>query len=145
LLGFRQCSNSPKLLLEDSLLRRLFSTFARGWPGVGLLLLRLVLGTGLIWRAVESLNSNLSFQLAALLLLLIGLGLLLIIGLWTPMTGTLVAVLQLYRIASNVGDAWTCILLATIGAALALLGPGFWSLDARIFGWKRIEPTSPEA
>jgi hypothetical protein len=28
---------------------------------------------------------------------------------------------------------------ATIGAALAMIGPGAWSLDARLFGRKRIE------
>jgi uncharacterized membrane protein YphA (DoxX/SURF4 family) len=32
----------------------------------------------------------------------------------------------------------THILLATLGTAVALLGPGAWSVDARLFGWKRI-------
>ena len=34
---------------------------------------------------------------------------------------------------------------ATIGGALAKLGPGRWSLDVRLFGWKRIEapPRAP--
>ncbi len=31
------------------------------------------------------------------------------------------------------------VLLATIGAAQALVGPGAWSIDARLFGWKRID------
>lgn len=126
-------------------MRRLFSTFARGWPGVGLILLRLVVGIALIWRAAENQIGDLSLELAAFLVLSLGLELLLIIGLWTPMAGTLIAVLQLSRITFNFGDPWTCILLAAIGAALALLGPGFWSVDARIYGWRRIEPTSPEA
>ena len=31
------------------------------------------------------------------------------------------------------------VLVATLGAALALLGTGAWSVDARLFGWKRID------
>jgi|SRR5216684_4927822 len=34
---------------------------------------------------------------------------------------------------------WVWLLLGTAGAALAMLGPGLWSIDARLFGWKRIE------
>jgi len=36
-------------------------------------------------------------------------------------------------------NLWLYILLGTLGAALAMVGPGAWSVDARLFGWKRIE------
>jgi putative oxidoreductase len=121
-------------------LRRLFSTFAQGWPGVGLLLLRLVLGFALIWRAVGRLSSDFSTLVTVLSVLGIGAGLLLLIGLWTPVAATLVAAIELWKIYWKLGDPWIYLLLATIAAAIAMVGPGFWSVDARLYGWKRIEP-----
>jgi len=126
-------------------LRRLFSTFARGRPGVGLLLLRLVVGIGLIWCAGEKLHREPSFQVTVLPVTAIGLGVLLMIGLWTPLAGTLVAVIELCKFPLKLGDPSAHILVGTIGAALALLGPGLWSVDARIYGWKRIDPPSPKS
>jgi uncharacterized membrane protein YphA (DoxX/SURF4 family) len=66
-------------------------------------------------------------------------GLFLLIGLWTPVAGALVAVIELLKIFLHVGDPWIYLLLGTLSAALALLGPGAWSVDARLFGWKRID------
>jgi hypothetical protein len=37
------------------------------------------------------------------------------------------------------GNLWIYILLGTLGAALAMLGPGAWSIDARLFGRKYID------
>ena len=107
---------------------------------MGLLLLRMVVGTALISCAVEKLTSGPFFQMTVLWVPAIG-GLLLLVGLWTPLAGILVAAVELSKTACNLGDPWTYILLGTIGAALALVGPGHWSLDARIYGWKRIEPS----
>jgi putative oxidoreductase len=112
-------------------LRRLFSTFARGLPGIGLLLLRLVVGTALISRAFVRLN--------ALDLFAIAVGVLLIIGLWTPILSVLAAIVGVWGASEQPGDPWANIMLAGIGIALALLGPGAWSVDGRLFGWKRID------
>ena len=121
-------------------MRRLFSTFARGWPGVALLLLRLVIGIALIWRAFGRLSNNPTTEMSALSVLGIGAGLLLLMGLWTPVAATLVVAIELWKIYWKLGDPWIYLLLATIAAAIAMLGPGLWSADARLYGWKRITP-----
>jgi putative oxidoreductase len=65
-------------------------------------------------------------------------GILLTAGLWTPIAGALAAGVELWCTFSPPGDPLTHILLGTLGAAVALVGPGAWSVDARLFGWKRI-------
>jgi putative oxidoreductase len=126
-------------------LRRLFSTFARGWPGIGLVVLRVVLGIALIWRGVGRLSGDPSTHMTVLSVLGIGAGLLLLMGLWTPVAATLVAAVQVWKICWKFGDPWIYILLGTIAVAVAMLGPGFWSVDARLYGWKRIDLPNPKA
>jgi uncharacterized membrane protein YphA (DoxX/SURF4 family) len=101
--------------------------------------MRLVAGTALIDQAVTTLHSGFSIEPATLQILAAAAGILLFLGLWTPIAGVLVAVIEVWSIFSSVRDPWIHILLGTLGAALAMLGPGAWSIDARLFGWKRID------
>ncbi|MEY2393743.1 MAG: hypothetical protein QOF94_88 [Acidobacteriaceae bacterium] len=102
--------------------------------------MRLVIGIGLVVRGIIELQSAPPISLAVIHVLATGAGILLLAGLWTPIAGALVAILALWHAFSQAGDPWSNILLGTLGAALAMLGPGAWSVDARLFGWKRIEP-----
>jgi putative oxidoreductase len=119
--------------------QRLFSTFAGSWPGGGLLLMRLVTAITLIDRGVTRLSSGPSIQLTVLSVLTIGAGLFLLAGLWTPVAGTLVAAIELWTTFLLPENVWISILVGTIGAALAMVGPGAWSIDARLFGRKHID------
>ena len=64
---------------------------------------------------------------------------LLIIGLWTPIAGVFMAFCELSLLFFTFGETSIHIVLAALGAALAMLGPGAWSVDARLFGRKRIQ------
>ena len=120
-------------------MRRLFSTFARGWPGIGLLLIRVIAGGALIRDGYQNLqvahtNASLLIGLAA-----IADAVLLIVGLWTPIAGCVVVSLAALEVLIGHDHPYPATLLAAIGAALVLVGPGALSLDARLFGWKRID------
>jgi len=132
------------LLLQELVLQRLYSTFARGWPGVGLLCLRLIALIAAFHYALSGLSSQPPF----LRMVIEGpAGLLLAAGLCTPIAGSALAVFAFWSAFSGGGDPWGQIVLAAVGAALAMLGPGAWSIDARLFGRKRLfrEPKAPHS
>jgi uncharacterized membrane protein YphA (DoxX/SURF4 family) len=101
--------------------------------------MRLVAGIGLVVQGVTLLQSGLPIGPAILEVLAAAAGIFFIAGLWTPIAGTLSAIIELWNAFSHAHDPWTYVLLGTFGAALALIGPGAWSVDARLFGWRRID------
>jgi putative oxidoreductase len=100
--------------------------------------MRLVCGTAVLANAYWALRGGLPLRAELLQAASVGFGVLLIVGLWTPVTGSLVAIAAVWNVFSA-GHPWGWIMLATLGAALALIGPGAWSLDSRLFGWKRVD------
>ena len=125
-------------------MQRLFSTFPNSWPGLGLLLLRACLGIALIYLGVAGLAGKRQglLTLAPYLIADIG-GVFLFAGLWTPVIGAAAALDEIWIALSlcsrQRGDAWMHIFLAVLAVSVALLGPGAWSIDARLFGRKRFD------
>ena len=68
-----------------------------------------------------------------------GTGIVLLVGLWHPAGGMLVTIVELWIVLSCVGDPLVPLMLAILGATLAMIGPGAWSVDAQLFGRKHIE------
>jgi putative oxidoreductase len=121
-------------------LQRLFSTFADGWPGLGLLLQRLLTGTILLYCGITHLGKASQFVPITPHTIAAGAGILLLVGLWTPVGGALVTIIELWIVSLRVGDPLVPLMLAILGATLAMIGPGAWSIDARLFGRKHMAP-----
>jgi uncharacterized membrane protein YphA (DoxX/SURF4 family) len=130
-------------LEQDRVLQRLFSTFPDHWPGAGLLLMRLSLGITLICFGAANLLGETPAPLSvAQDILAVATGALLVAGFWTPAAATLAALDQIWIAlsftASQRGGEWIHILLGVLCASAAMLGPGAWSIDARLFGRRRF-------
>ena len=63
----------------------------------------------------------------------------LLVGLWTPLAGTLIAVVETWNVFTLSTNPLISVTLAVFGATLAMIGPGAWSIDARLFGRKHID------
>ena len=124
-------------------MRGVFSTFADRLPSHGLLLLRVIVAITLIAHCVQLVNGS-SLQTITPHVIAAGAGLFVLFGLWSSVAGALVAIIELFIAFSHTHDPWLSVLLASVGVALALLGPGNWSVDARRSGWKRIEIRRPD-
>jgi uncharacterized membrane protein YphA (DoxX/SURF4 family) len=132
-----------RLLLEclrqGGCLQRLFPMFPYGWPGRGLLLLRLVVVLILIHDGIGALMGGPQRESISLQVIAAIAAVFLLAGLWTPIAGGIVTLSELWIILTCADDPRSTILLATLGTALAFLGPGTLSVDARLFGRKRLD------
>ena len=124
-------------------MQRLFPMFPYGWPGRGLLLIRLSVAAILThdgicaWMGVPQ-PESIALQVVAAIT-----GVFLLVGLWTPVAGTIVALSEIGIVLTGTTHPQSTILLATQGIALAFLGPGSLSIDARLFGRKRLNIQVP--
>ena len=120
-------------------LQKLFSAFPGGWPGLGLLLLRALVGVTLIAQTltyVESEKSNLLSWLVAATVLIIASCLL--VGFMTPIAAVVIGLATTGLIIFTVNPNQTGLNVIVLTTVIALLGPGAFSIDARMFGRREI-------
>jgi hypothetical protein len=116
--------------------QRLFSLFPAGVPGTALLLLRLCVAA-MLWAHAglpdEILSPVVRYFLVA------ALGLMLCVGALTPICGAFALIAQLAAIGHSEGlDATDAVIHSGVAACLVFLGPGAYSVDARLFGRRII-------
>lgn len=99
---------------------------------------RVLVGGGLLYCDFACLSGKPACRLAIPQSIGALVGVLLIAGLWTPIAGALVAGIEAWIALSAPPAPGIPVALAVLGSTLAMIGPGTWSVDARLYGRKRI-------
>jgi uncharacterized membrane protein YphA (DoxX/SURF4 family) len=125
--------------------QRLFTSFPDGCPGIGLLLLRCSLVTELVGQILQRLFASgpepAIIHITDMLALLVGASLLL--GVLTPLAALaggifMLVALPLPASASNFYRDCEIVQVLAFAASIALVGPGAYSIDGRLFGRREI-------
>jgi uncharacterized membrane protein YphA (DoxX/SURF4 family) len=131
-------------------LQRLFPAFPDGRPGAGLLLLRIAVGGAAVVESGLFFNSAGTSTLATWAAggLAATAGACLLSGFLTPIAASLVVLSNLAVLLSWLPAAPDLLqtklpvaFLIVVSAAVACLGPGAYSIDARLFGRREIIDT----
>jgi uncharacterized membrane protein YphA (DoxX/SURF4 family) len=65
-------------------------------------------------------------------------GVSILVGLWTPFAASCQAIIETSLALTGATFESTHLIHMLIGLSLVMLGPGSWSIDARLYGRKRI-------
>lgn len=133
---FGYSSRFKRRLNSPANMQRLFSTFPGSLPGIGLLILRVCAGLSLFDHA--GLGEVASYA-GVVTICAVLVGGCLTLGYCTPIASALQGASQVWAIAFASRFDSCHLVLAAVGASVTMLGPGAWSIDARLYGRKRID------
>jgi hypothetical protein len=123
-------------------MQRLFTMFPLGSAGIALLLLRLSAAAMLLMLVNREAQVTSQWAFAGLAILAV----LLALGVFTPLVCSLCCCLEIVALFSLRGAGALHLVFTVVNtAALGLLGPGGFSLDARMFGRRRVVLSSEES
>ena len=135
--GARHSSGWPSILVI--MMQRLFSAFPGALPGIGLLLLRLAAALSL---TALGLSMNDTWPGAVFSILAATVACCLVIGYCTPIAAAIQAGSHLWVLVYSESICATRLVMIGLGISLLLLGPGAWSVDARLYGRRRVDLTT---
>ena len=103
-------------------------------------MLRVLAGSALVHCGIAAMTAESHTTTFALQIIGAALGLLILGGLWTPVVGLLTGIVEAWIALSHSGTQPLAIVLAILAISLAMIGPGAWSIDARLYGRKQLLP-----
>jgi hypothetical protein len=119
--------------------QRIFTMFPDGGPGIALIMLRGCIVASLLDPIVSGARGGIdsSVLIAAPLIVAV----LIAVGLFTPLAASAALVVTGLRLPHTAGDISVSMVIAVLVAlSVLLLGPGAYSIDARLFGRRIVLP-----
>ena len=126
-------------------MQRLFTTFPTGLPGLGLLLLRTVVASAVIYTGAQFLDGWPNLNPSLIASISFAAGFCLLLGVITPVVSLIIAcglvTYHFFEMTAPNGfvlSGFFVLMVVTLAIAISLVGPGAFSFDARIFGRREI-------
>ena len=116
-------------------MQRLYSMFPRGGPGLGLLLLRTATAAMFVLNVAHHVNFSSPALYWAVVSLIVMISFSLCLGFLTPFLAVVACATAVANfVLASQPDNFVFILRMLTSAALIFLGPGAYSVDAKLFG-----------